>query len=121
MPTRGHHGLPPIRILLVDMTPMLLEIIREVLRSEPDLEIVGALPGDASLREAIDERNAEVLVAGAEQLGLPETWLDLIRERPRVKVVGLLARGRQGAVLRPFGQLSLENLLDVIRNGRREA
>jgi AmiR/NasT family two-component response regulator len=121
LPTHGRGGLQPTRILLVNMAPMLLEIVRGVLGAEADLEVVGELAGVASVREAMDEREADVVVAGAEQLELPEMWLELIRERPKVTIVGLLARGRQGAVVRPFAQLSLENLLDAIRRGTRRA
>lgn len=107
--------LQPIRILLVDMTPMLRDIVREVLQAQPDLDIVGELPGEAPLVKAVDEGRVEVVIVGADRIGFPEAWFDLLEGRPQVKLIALLAHGRQGAICRALSQSSLNDLLDAIR------
>ena len=98
------------------MTPMLGEIAKEILRAQPDLDIVGEVPRDISLVEAVEQGRADVVIVEADRVGFPEAWLDLLEGRPDVKLIALLAHGRQAAVFRALTQSSLEDLLDVVRH-----
>jgi DNA-binding NarL/FixJ family response regulator len=95
---------------------MLEDIVREVLQLQPDINVVGEIPTDASLVEAVEQGQADVVIVGTDRIGFPESWLDLIDGHPNVKLIALLVHGRQGAVCWALSQSSLAELLDAVRH-----
>ena len=110
--------MEPIRVLLIDMTLMLREITREVLAVQPDIAVVGELPGDVPLLAAVDDRRAEVLVIGSERPAVPDAWHALLEARPTVALLALASDGRQAVLYRPLGELPPMGLVEAVRYAR---
>jgi DNA-binding NarL/FixJ family response regulator len=97
----------------VDMPVMLRGIIREYLVGQPDVEIVGEMGEDVGLLEAVDEREVDLVIAGADCL--PDNWRRLLAARPAVRLVALAGNGSQAAVCELLRDPALEGLLRVVR------
>ena len=111
----------PIRVVLAHMPPMLRDIIRDAVRNEADLEIVGTIGEQEPLLAALAGAEADVLILGA---GPPDdltfakqAWL----KSPRLKVLTIAQGGRSAVLhaLRPnkavLGDLSAQGLVAAIR------
>lgn len=53
----------------MNMPPLLRDIVRETVIREPGLAVVAELSGDADLRAALDEVQAEFVIIGAQAPG----------------------------------------------------
>jgi len=109
------------RILLVEMTGMLCDILAAVLSAEPDMEVVGVLSSRGKLRATVAETKADVVVLALEDSELPEDCGRLLHAHPRMRVLGVASDGRRGFLyeLRPLkaslGELSPQGLVETIR------
>ena len=109
-----------MRIVLVGMTPLLGEIVRETLAGEPDLEVVAEHDGDADLREALEHADADFVIVGSDAAagGLVRA---LVEEGAARRALELLEDGKEGVLyeLRPhqasLGELSPDALVRTIR------
>lgn len=113
------------RIVLVNLPRMLREIIEEIVSHEHDMEVVGEFSKTVGLLEAVDSTDADFLITGtgdSELVGVGQ----LLRERPRIKVLAVGADGRQTCLyeLRPqkvrLGEISPQTLLEAIRAAVRD-
>ena len=57
--------MEPTRIVLVNLPPLLRDIVRDTVTSEPDLAVVAELSGAGNLRAALEEVQAEFVIVGA--------------------------------------------------------
>jgi len=109
------------RILLVEMTRMLCDILAAVLSAEPDMEVVGVLPSRGKLRATVAETKADVVVLALEDSELPEDCGRLLHAHPRMRVLGVASDGRRGFLYElrplkaPLGELSPQGLVETIR------
>jgi DNA-binding NarL/FixJ family response regulator len=110
-----------IRILLSGMPRMLREIIAEVVRAQPDMVVVGEHPADSELAEVAQQLQADVVILGAEDGGLPARGRELVYRSPRITVLAVEANGRQAWLyeLRPYqtviDQVAPNDLVSRIR------
>jgi len=110
--------------VLVGVVPEILgEILCEVMRSEPGLEIVrGNNNSRWSPIEAILESGPPDLVVTMIDNGVPEAYKDLFSVNPGMRLLGLKAHGRDAFLveLQPqsvsLGELSTRDLVDAIRD-----
>lgn len=58
--------MEPTRIVLMNMPPLLRDIVRETVTREPDLAVVAELAGDGNLRAALEGVEAEFVIIGAQ-------------------------------------------------------
>jgi DNA-binding NarL/FixJ family response regulator len=109
-----------IRILLVAVPPLLGDILR--CTSEPDVRVVGERHRLEALVEAVDDADANVVVFGTDEPGLPEASRVLLASRPRLKIIGISSDARRATLheLRPhsqwLGEMSPRQLLAAIRD-----
>jgi chemotaxis response regulator CheB len=111
-----------VRILLIDLTGILQDIVRSVLEEQDDMTVVGCLPDHTTLGEAILRTEPQVIVWG---MGGDVEVLDLaphlFGDHPDLKVFVVRDDGRQGFLweLRPskttLGEVSPHGLVKVIR------
>jgi DNA-binding NarL/FixJ family response regulator len=110
-----------IRIILAEMPQMLLDIVSEIVASEPDLTIVGVLTGKANLEEAVRLSHADIVVL--QQTSNPAQAGDTaprLASRP-FKVLAISDDGRQGllyelrAQCTAIGEMSAVDLVAAIR------
>src|SRR5207302_11462115 len=83
------------RILLVEMTRMLCDILAAVLSAQPDMEVVGVLSSRGKLRATVAETKADVVVLALEDSELPEDCGRLLHAHPRMRVLGVASDGRR--------------------------
>lgn len=108
------------RIVLVDMSPLLREIVRETAAREPDLEVVREHEAGVDLRAAVERDDPDFLIVGAE--AAPEgTVGSLVAGGRRLRALEVRSDGRESVLyeLRPhrvlLGEISPDTLLQTIR------
>ena len=99
---------------------MLMDIIGNIVASQPDMEIVGSVARGRSLLRAADRSRADVIVLARNDPGEGQHD-ELLYAHCRLKVIEIGREGRQGSLyeLRPsrlsLGELSPAVLLQAIR------
>lgn len=114
-----------IGILLVGLPRMLVDLLASIVRSEPDLRIVGEF-AELDPSAALSRRDVGFVIVGADA-ALPDVWGPAMRARPDVGVLGLSDRSgsaylyelRPQAV--PVGELSTRLLVGLIRSSAATA
>ncbi len=88
----------PIRVLIVDDSALIRSLLREILRSQPDLELVGEAPDPYVAREMIKQLNPDVITLDVEmpRMNGLEFLERLMRLRP-MPVVMLSSLTEQGS------------------------
>jgi DNA-binding NarL/FixJ family response regulator len=82
----------PVRVVLADMPRLTRELIRRALEVEPGVRVVRVVNDvDLSLRQLIEETDAEVVIAGNR---LRAECRDLLDERAPLRVLAVSADGR---------------------------
>jgi chemotaxis response regulator CheB len=108
------------RIVLIDMSPLLREIVRETLAPEPDLDVVGEHAAGVDVREAVERGGADFVIVGSDATA-EAAVSSLVAAERGVRALELRADGREGILyeLRPnrvaLGEISPETLLQTIR------
>jgi DNA-binding NarL/FixJ family response regulator len=113
-------GVPPTRIVLVDMPRVLRDIVVAALVDEPDLEIVGGQGG--TLGQTVASSQADFVIAGADY-----DFAEVARvldERPRLRVLAVAGHGREAFLYElrptrtPLGEVSPRAIVEAIRSAR---
>ena len=114
--------MPRIRIVAIGLPQILRDVITDIVKDQPDMEVVGDLPEDAEPVMVEELAGAFVAVRAGPNGELPEIGLRLLERRAHgVRVLALSSEGRRGFLyeLRPnefdIGEISPERLLNVIR------
>lgn len=108
------------RIVLVDMPPLLREIVRETASREPDLEVVREHEAGADLRAAVEQDDPDFLIVGSGD-ATAATVDSLITAGRRLRALEVRSDGRESVLyeLRPhrvlLGEISPDTLLHTIR------
>jgi DNA-binding NarL/FixJ family response regulator len=112
--------LEQTRIVLVDMPPLLREIVREATSREPDLEVVREHEAGADLRAAVEQDDPDFLIVGSAEA--TEATVDsLVTAGRRLRALEVRSDGRESVLyeLRPhrvlLGEISPDTLLHTIR------
>ena len=115
--------MAPIRVLLVDLTTMLSDVIKEILATDPSIEVVGEIPGGGAVVTAIAKNEADVVIYGTEDRELTAPWRQLFKGNLDVKVVALVDDGQEAFLYElcprreELGELSPEGLIAAVRRG----
>lgn len=113
--------MEPVRILLADMTPMLLSIIRSIVADQPDIEVVGELSEPTRLQAMVERTRAAMVIVGRDRPIPPDAFGQLLARTPPVRVLAITDEGRAAVLydLRPqripVGELSAARLVAVAR------
>lgn len=108
------------RIVLIDMSPLLRDIVRNAIVHEPDLEVVAEHDGDVDLETAVERVGADFVILGSE-VTAQTSAASLVATNCRVRALELQGDGKEGVLyeLRPhrvaLGELSSDTLLRTIR------
>jgi DNA-binding NarL/FixJ family response regulator len=110
-----------VGILLADLPRLVGQLIDRAVARTHDLVVVARA---ASLDELYDVARAtdpDVVVVGLHDVELPDACLDLLLERPRMKVLGIEEHNGRAQLyeLRPeqveFGEVSPDEVVEAIR------
>jgi len=111
----------PIRILAVEMPPLLLDFVKSIITAESDMTIAKPLEPKTDIASAVRDTDTQVLIVGCDASSNLEQWMSLLYEQPRLKVLVLEEMGRTAQLLElrphrtPLGELSRKGLLSAIR------
>jgi hypothetical protein len=110
------------RIVLADLTQLLADMVERAVESADDLVVVGRTRSLTELPGVANSTTADVVIAGLDAPGLVPACRQMLFERPRAMVLGVVEDlGRTFLyVLRPeeidLGELSPAEMVQVIRD-----
>jgi len=111
------------RVLLAMESPLLRELLFDLLKSEPDIEVVGEATDPVDLLLAIEETGADVVVHTFTDLQQPPgVCSHLFAEYPELVVIGISPDAdaacscRQTVSIRPLANVGLQDVLNEIRS-----
>jgi DNA-binding NarL/FixJ family response regulator len=116
-----------IRVLLVELEPLLLRDITTNFLRRDGVDVVGRLPSREALADQVARARAEIVVLGLAGTEFPPECRELLVRYPRMKVLGVAAEGRRGFLYElrphkvPLGELDPKRLLDAIRDASHGA
>jgi DNA-binding NarL/FixJ family response regulator len=108
-------------ILIYGLQRMMHQIIENAMVGQPDLEVVSSDRG--SLADAVEQCRADAVITGGDD---PQMACALLERHPRVKVLAVVADGRETLLyeFRPrrarLGELSPAALLEAVRRACRQ-
>jgi DNA-binding NarL/FixJ family response regulator len=112
--------LDATRIVLIDMSPLLRDIIRKAVAPEPDLDVVAEHGVGVDIREAVEQSHANFVVVGSDAAA--EGYVrSLIGSSCGVRALEVCSDGRESVLyeLRPhrvsLGEISPDTLVRTIR------
>jgi chemotaxis response regulator CheB len=112
--------LKRIRILLLEMAPMLLDIVANIVADQPDMDIVPNPVSETDLLRAAERGNADVIIL-SRKAPLDGEYDEVLYSRAHLKVIEIEGEGRRGSLYElrphrvPLGEMSPAGLLDAIR------
>jgi DNA-binding NarL/FixJ family response regulator len=109
-----------LRIVLIDVPPLLRDIVREALVREPDLDVVAEHEAGVDVREAIEQEGADFVIVGSDAAA-DDHVRTVVSASLGVRLLELHSAGSASVLyeLRPhrvsLGAISRETLLRTIR------
>jgi hypothetical protein len=114
--TSEEAALDTTRILLVDMSQILREIVASIVAHQPDLDLVAEPTYDpAKIAAMVQRTRADVVVLSTHKPELSRLLFVFLELHPCPRVLVLAADGRQAFLCEPLGELSPTELLDAVR------
>jgi len=113
----------PTRIAVVAPPGLLLDIVRNALRHEPDLEVIPL--EQRSVAVAIGKKKVDILILGSAEEFAGFDYRELLYAHPRLRVLAVLEDGRNTALYELYpretklGALSPAGLVRAIRDAAR--
>jgi DNA-binding NarL/FixJ family response regulator len=98
----------------------MLDILHHVVAAEPDMAVVGVV-GDGDVPAAIRRTRADVVLVGQDLQGARDSYLQLLRRHPHIKVLAISESGKRGSLYElrlrrmPLGKISACSLATAIR------
>jgi DNA-binding NarL/FixJ family response regulator len=108
------------RIVLIDMSPLLREIVRETIAREPDLDVVAEHDAGVDVRAAVQREDADFVIVGSDAVAAAAVSTLVAADRG-VRALELRSDGRDSVLYElrphrvPLGEISPEALLHTIR------
>ncbi|HEX4525383.1 MAG TPA: hypothetical protein VH108_01420 [Gaiellaceae bacterium] len=108
-------------ILLVDLSRLVGEMVERALARTHDMRVVGRAASLEELHEIAQAMDPDVVIVGLQDVELLQACLDLLLERPRMKVLGIEEHAGRAQLyeLRPeqveIGEVSPDEVVDTIR------
>jgi hypothetical protein len=118
-------ALDPITIVHAELPQLVADIVERAIKRQLDMAIVGSVESLEALLDLARATEPDVAVVGIRGADIPEECLELLMERPRVKILAIEAHeGRAYLyVLRPeqveIGEVSPEDVVETIREAAR--
>jgi DNA-binding NarL/FixJ family response regulator len=110
--------LESTRIVLIDMPPLLRDIVRDVLAGEPDIEVVAEHDVAVDVRDAVRQDGADLVIVGSDAASSAR---DAVAGNRGVRALEVRSDGRESVLYElrphrvPLGEISPETLLRTIR------
>jgi DNA-binding NarL/FixJ family response regulator len=114
--------LPELRVVLMDMSPMLRDILRALVAGERGLRVAAEYNDLVPLTPAVEEHEANIVVFGDLSPRLDEDCRELLLTHPQTKLFVVGGDGRRTTLyeLRPhrehLGEVAPDELIAAMRN-----
>ncbi len=111
-----------IRILLANRPPMVLEIMREMVQRQEDMEVVGEILDPIGLLVAVREREADAVILTLKDYEEPGLCSHLVAEYPNLTILSLAADGKTAFLRPPRREImapSMDSIVDALRDAIR--
>jgi DNA-binding NarL/FixJ family response regulator len=108
-------------ILLVDLSRLVGEMIERAVARTRDMGVVGRAASLDELHDVAQATDPDVVIVGLHDAELPQACVELLLERPRMKVLGIEEHGGNAQLyeLLPeqveIGEFSPDEVVDTIR------
>ncbi|MBP2326550.1 chemotaxis response regulator CheB [Kibdelosporangium banguiense] len=104
------------RILLVDMSPLLRDIMARLIAAHADLEVTGSIRGGGGhLADTVRESAPDVIVVGTDPSDFADVIAYLVDIRSAIRVVAVGGDGHHAVLCSPLGEVSADGLLAALR------
>jgi DNA-binding NarL/FixJ family response regulator len=119
---REEISLVSTRIVLADLPQMLRSIIQDILAGEPDMEVVGELPGQAEVPAMVQQTGATFVIVRQTGPDPPAIFQNLLAAQSPMRVLAIADEGRAAILYElrprriPIGEFSAARLVAVIRD-----
>jgi len=78
----------PIRVLVANGPRLMRELILTTFSDQPDIEIVGEVPGEADIPERVEKTNPDFVVLAQDALGERPNVCDIVLgQRPDIRMI----------------------------------
>jgi DNA-binding NarL/FixJ family response regulator len=111
------------KVLLLGTSRLFGDLVKGIVEPADDLRVVAEIAEADELAGALEATDADFVVASLDgEPPLTESFLDLLEQRPRLRVLVLAGEGRRGMLweLRPrrvpIGEVSPTTLLAALRS-----
>lgn len=112
------------RVLLLDMSLLLRDMIGRAIECQPDIEVVGTAPHPSAIAGAVEETEPEFVIVGLEHAELPQDCRQFLEGRSWPRLLGIEAVDGRAYLyeLRPDrlrigeGSVTPDELVSAIRN-----
>jgi DNA-binding NarL/FixJ family response regulator len=110
------------KVLLLGTSRLFGDLVKGIVEPADDVRVVAEVATEDELPEALEATDADFVVAALDDPTLTESYLSLLEERPRLRVLALAGEGRRGFLweLRPrrvpIGEVSPTTLLAALRS-----
>jgi len=109
-----------IKIVLANRPRMMREVVKQMIDSQPDMEVVGEVLDPVDLLVAVRDTQADAVILDLEDSKEPGLTSHLLAEYPNLTILGLAANGKT-AFIRPRRQEILDPTGAKILTALREA
>ena len=111
-----------IRVLLANRPRMMREVVREIVESQQDMEVVGEVLNPVEVLVAVREAKPDAVILALKDSEEPGLCSHLVAEYPNLTILGLAPDGRT-ALIRPRRQEIVHpsgaNILSTLRHAVR--
>ena len=80
----------PIRVLVANRPRLIRELLMATISDQPDIEIVGEIPEESDIVEAVEERRPDFLIIALDKpKRLPPFCMAILQDHPKIKVIAI--------------------------------
>jgi DNA-binding NarL/FixJ family response regulator len=80
----------PIRVLVANRPRLIRELLMATISDQPDIEIVGEIPEESDIVEAVEERRPDFLIIALDKpKRLPPFCMSILQDHPKIKVIAI--------------------------------
>jgi len=114
--------LKKIRILLANRPPILLEVMREMVQRQEDMEVVGEILDPVGLLVAVRDLEADAVILTLKDYEEPGLCSHLVTEYPNLIILSLAADGKTAFLRPPRREIKVpseQSIVDALRDAIR--
>lgn len=117
--------MPKIRVLVANQPRLMRELVLAAMANQTDIELIGEMPNEAEITEAVDRTRPDCLIVTLEEPEVrPMLCGFLLNHYPQMKILAVAPEGNESVLYWSFADLrskpvevSTEGLLGALRQG----